>query len=66
MHAHGDDTVGAVYLCTEDAFPHKRLQQMTESFASKHRMAAKNISDSIFVEHAATIVSQFFVVLYLS
>lgn len=32
---------------------------MTESFASKHGMAAKNLSDSIFVEHAATIVSQY-------
>ncbi|XP_064403342.1 DNA repair protein XRCC3-like [Halichondria panicea] len=48
---------GAVYVCTEDAFPHKRLQQMVEAFAKKSGRAPLEISDKIFVEHAVTISS---------
>ena len=53
-------TTGAVYICTEDSFPNKRLQQMAEAFARKHRdlgLRTKQLSDNIYVEHAATIVS---------
>ena len=52
--------VGAVYVCTEDAFPNKRLSQLAELFSKKHcglGYTARHLSDGIFVEHAATIVS---------
>ena len=47
-------------MCTEDAFPNKRLQQLAEAFAENHGYlgyTARRLSDGIFVEHAATIVS---------
>ena len=50
---------GAVYICTEDAFPNKRLHQLAESFAKRYHslgLTARQLSDGIFVEHAATIV----------
>ncbi|XP_018084099.1 X-ray repair complementing defective repair in Chinese hamster cells 3 L homeolog isoform X2 [Xenopus laevis] len=52
---------GAVYICTEDAFPSKRLQQLIKS---QHKLRSdvpsdviKNIrfGDSIFVEHTADV-----------
>ena len=52
--------LGAVYVCTEDAFPNKRLHQIAEVFAKNHGSlgyTARRLSDGIFVEHAATIVS---------
>ena len=52
-------TSGAVYISTEDAFPNKRIQQLTEAFAKKHKelgLSAQQLSDNIYVEHAATIV----------
>lgn len=53
---------GAVYICTEDVFPNKRLQQLTESFCQYHththpKLTAKYLSDNIYIEHVATIVS---------
>ena len=51
---------GAVYICTEDVFPTRRLQQLTESFSKEHScndLTAKHLSDNIFVEHVATVVS---------
>lgn len=53
---------GAVYICTEDVFPNKRLQQLTESFSQYHahthpKLTAKYLSDNIYIEHVATIVS---------
>ena len=48
-----------MYISTEDAFPNKRLQQLTEAFAQKHKelgLSAQQLSDNIYVEHAATIV----------
>jgi len=53
---------GAVYISTEDVFPNKRLQQLTELFARKCRqpgLSAQLLSDNIYVEHAATIVRKF-------
>ena len=47
-------------MCTEDAFPNKRLYQLAEVFAQNHSSlgyTARHLSDGIFVEHAATIVS---------
>ena len=51
---------GAVYICTEDAFPNKRLRQLAECFSQRHqdlRLGSRQLSDNIFVEHAATTVS---------
>lgn len=53
---------GAVYICTEDVFPNKRLHQLTESFSRYHtqshpKLTAKYLSDNIYIEHVATIVS---------
>ena len=48
-----------MYISTEDAFPNKRLKQLTEAFAQKHKelgLSAQQLSDNIYVEHAATIV----------
>lgn len=53
---------GAVYVCTEDAFPNKRLLQLSNSFARKYShigLTANHLTDSIYIEHAATIVSYF-------
>lgn len=49
---------GAVYVCTEDAFPNKRLLQLSESFAARHShigLTTRRITDNIYIEHAATI-----------
>ena len=57
--------LGAVYVCTEDAFPNKRLRQLAEVFAKNHGdlgYTARRLSDGIFVEHAATIVSAVYTV----
>ncbi|KAK9721594.1 Rad51 [Popillia japonica] len=40
---------GAVYICTEDPFPSKRLKQLTKSIASIS--PELNFEDNIFVEH---------------
>ncbi|XP_004682049.1 PREDICTED: DNA repair protein XRCC3 [Condylura cristata] len=60
---HGGLAAGAVYVCTEDAFPHRRLQQLV---AQQQRLrqdvpgavlGAVRFGDQIFVEHAADVVS---------
>ncbi|KAM9291815.1 DNA repair protein XRCC3 isoform 3-T5 [Morus bassanus] len=52
---------GAVYICTEDVFPSKRLQQLTDQ---QHKLRADvpaeiiqriKFGNSIFVEHAADL-----------
>ncbi|KAG9481214.1 DNA repair protein XRCC3 [Eleutherodactylus coqui] len=52
---------GAVYICTEDAFPSKRLQQLIKS---QHKLRSDvptdiirsiRFGDSIYIEHAADI-----------
>lgn len=54
---------GAVYVCTEDAFPNKRLQQL---IAQQQRLRTDTpadvlekikFGDHIFIEHAADVVS---------
>ncbi|XP_059163747.1 DNA repair protein XRCC3-like isoform X2 [Physella acuta] len=42
---------GAVYICTEDAFPSKRLQQLIQCHSSK--LPSCNLGDNIFIEHVA-------------
>jgi len=55
--------IGAVYICTEDVFPSKRLQQL---IGQQHKLRADvpaeiiqkiKFGNSIFVEHAADLVS---------
>ncbi|XP_046577610.1 DNA repair protein XRCC3-like isoform X4 [Haliotis rubra] len=49
---------GAVYVCTEDAFPNKRLHQVIQHFTRKWspprlQQDLANLGDNIFVEHVA-------------
>ena len=47
---------GVVYICTEDVFPSKRLQQMIAAFNEKLGPVLANqlsVGDHIFVEHVA-------------
>lgn len=55
--------IGAVYICTEDVFPSKRLQQLIDQ---QHKLRADvpaeiiqkiKFGNGIFVEHAADLVS---------
>ena len=51
---------GAVYICTEDVFPSKRLHQLITVFNMKLGpvMADKlSLGDHIFVEHVSEKVS---------
>ena len=50
---------GAVYVCTEDAFPTKRLQQLVEVFTARPGCSRtiQQLTDAIFIEHCATTVS---------
>nr|XP_033808133.1 DNA repair protein XRCC3 isoform X1 [Geotrypetes seraphini]XP_033808134.1 DNA repair protein XRCC3 isoform X1 [Geotrypetes seraphini] len=58
---HGGLEAGAVYICTEDVFPNKRLQQL---IGQQHKLRADvpldvikkiKFGDNIFIEHAADI-----------
>lgn len=40
---------GAVFICTEDAFPSKRLFQLADVFTKRY--GNKNYLDNIFIEH---------------
>ncbi|CAG5123701.1 unnamed protein product [Candidula unifasciata] len=42
---------GAVYICTEDAFPSKRLQHLIQ--ANSAITGGRNLGDQIFIEHVA-------------
>lgn len=47
---------GTLYICTEDAFPSKRLYQMIQNFASRQGIKScsySNFGDNIFIEHVA-------------
>nr|WJJ45684.1 DNA repair protein XRCC3 [Alvinella pompejana]8GJA_B Chain B, XRCC3 [Alvinella pompejana]8GJA_D Chain D, XRCC3 [Alvinella pompejana]8GJA_F Chain F, XRCC3 [Alvinella pompejana] len=49
---------GAVYICTEDVFPNKRLVQMISQLKQRaHDVKVKDIcfTDNIFIEHAAEL-----------
>jgi hypothetical protein len=50
---------GAVYICTEDAFPSRRLQELLCCFPPTFLKAPTNINfgDSIFIEHIGDVVS---------
>ncbi|KAL5008487.1 hypothetical protein ScPMuIL_014068 [Solemya velum] len=47
---------GAAYVCTEDVFPNKRLQQMIQSFPKRVTPPLKQpvrFGDNIFIEHVS-------------
>ncbi len=48
---------GAVYLCTEDKFPAKRLEQMTPQFEQQYRefLSDTNVGDNIYIEHVGDV-----------
>ncbi|XP_046332299.2 DNA repair protein XRCC3-like isoform X1 [Haliotis rufescens] len=55
---HGGLGGGAVYVCTEDVFPNKRLHQVIQHFTRKWspprlQQDLANLGDNIFVEHVA-------------
>nr|XP_024651166.1 DNA repair protein XRCC3 isoform X2 [Macaca nemestrina] len=61
---HGGLEAGAVYICTEDAFPHKRLQQL---MAQQPRLRTDvpgellqklRFGSQIFIEHVADVVTE--------
>jgi DNA-repair protein XRCC3 len=56
---HGGFEGAAMYISTEDVFPHKRLHQLAPRFLVKHRGLFTNessLTDKIYIEHAATSV----------
>lgn len=54
---------GAVYICTEDSFPIRRLQQLIQEQSSLRSdippdlISSLEISNHIYIEHAADLVS---------
>lgn len=45
---------GALYICTEDVFPNKRLHQMASEY-SKLTGKSTNYTDQIYIEHVADL-----------
>ncbi|XP_068610050.1 DNA repair protein XRCC3 [Brachionichthys hirsutus] len=60
---HGGLNAGAVYVCTEDTFPIKRLQQLIgdqprlRSDVAPSLIGSLQFSDHVYVEHAADLAS---------
>lgn len=56
-------SVGAVYICTEDSFPIRRLQQLIReqselrSDVPSSLISGLRFSDHVYIEHAADLVS---------
>ena len=50
---------GALYICTEDVFPNRRLVQMVEMLKLTGGPELRKIEfmDNIFIEHAGEVVS---------
>ena len=48
---------GAVYICTEDKFPDRRLEQMKPQFKQKYKKYLKdtNVGDNIYINHIADV-----------
>lgn len=56
----GDVGAGAIYICTEDAFPSRRLKQMVDRLQLRsHPPLSSVLMDNVFVEHAADLVKAF-------
>ncbi|KAJ8951854.1 hypothetical protein NQ318_019830 [Aromia moschata] len=49
----GGKEKGAVYLCTEDVFPSKRLHQLAASFQAKYRLPQLDFESGVYLEHVA-------------
>jgi len=52
-------SAGAMYICTEDAFPNRRLVQMVsllEGRCPELKLSNIRFTDNVFVEHCADIV----------
>ena len=53
-------SLGALYICTEDVFPNKRLMQMVHKFGRRNAdnpvVKQMKFTDSIFIEHAGDLV----------
>lgn len=48
---------GVAYICTEDAFPARRLLQMSKACEKRHPQEKLNFLGNIFVEHHYETVS---------
>jgi len=60
---------GAVYISTEDAFPSKRWKQLASCFTHRYQdlgWSVEKLSDSLYIEHAATIVRFVITITYSS
>lgn len=63
VHTGHSDFLGAVYICTEDAFPSKRLWQLIEQLQELRTDVPGEVTQKIrfgnhiFIEHAADVVS---------
>ncbi|KAG5897174.1 hypothetical protein JTB14_022537 [Gonioctena quinquepunctata] len=44
---------GAVYICTEDVFPSKRLHQLSSAYKEKYNMPQKDFESNIYIDHVA-------------
>lgn len=61
---HGGLSSGCVYICTEDRFPSKRLQQLLPEFprgTKFDKQALANAADNIFVDHIPDVVREFII-----
>lgn len=52
---------GAVFICTEDAFPSNRLYQVAATFSERFGSIAQcsDLLDNIYIEHISECVSRF-------
>ena len=54
--------LGAAYICTEDAFPNRRLMQMVQLLkdrATDPVVKNHNFTDHIYIEHVSDLVMSF-------
>ncbi|XP_063217932.1 DNA repair protein XRCC3-like isoform X1 [Bacillus rossius redtenbacheri] len=54
----GGLAAGAVYICTEDVFPSRRLQQLIKAFPTRMQNSKDiniNFEENIFIEHIADV-----------
>lgn len=49
--------LGTLYICTEDAFPSKRLSEISEKLPLHCKLNRINFKDNVFVEHLDDFVS---------
>jgi len=59
-YPNGQPNRGSLYICTEDVFPTKRLQQMSQRFYERNKaklcfQSLHEVTDDIFIEHVVDI-----------